>query len=162
MLYRPHLGQLTVLWDLLTKSEQWTGTLWGDTNKMLNISYLHFLSLGRTIQSSLVEEQKTKTVRVTYTLKECPACLCVWHQRERTNPSSVSLAVPYNRLHAYTDVILNVQRARTSPLHSERHKDKKEAGLLLNTCLNTSPKALLLKNNNSQNWVYINPKILLK
>lgn len=145
MLYRPHLGQLTLLWDLLTKSEQWTGTLWGDTNKMLNISYLHFLSLGRTIQSSLVEEQKTKTVRLTYTLKECPACLCVWHQRERTNPSSVSLAVLYNMLHTYTDVILNVQRARTS-LHSKCRKDKKEAGLLLNNFFNTSPKALLLKN----------------
>lgn len=96
-LHSPYLDRLRVLWDLFTKSAPWTGTPWGDANNTLNISYLHVLSRGRMIQSSLIQEQETKlydtgtgnkAVHVMCALKEYPACVCVcvWHDTEQSGP----------------------------------------------------------------------------
>ena len=88
LLYPNHLCQLTGLWDLSTKSEQWTGTLWGGTNKIRNISYFRFLSLGRTISHLWYRNRKQK-LHIWRTRWRMP-CLCVWHRRGQTNPRSVS------------------------------------------------------------------------
>lgn len=72
--------------------------------------FLLFLSHGRTIHSSLMQERKIHSVFVcmwrTFERNVLPACLHLWHQKGRSNSSFIPLLVPYNTFHGYTGAIL--------------------------------------------------------
>lgn len=82
--------------------------LCGDTNKMLSISYLHFLSHGRTIRTSLMQEWKIKHGSLTSILNNLqPTCVC---GTKGMIPTAPSLLVIYNMFYGYLDDIPSVQR----------------------------------------------------
>lgn len=94
---------------------------------MLNVSYLHVLSRGRMIQSSLIREQETKlydmgtgnkTVHVMCALKEHPTCVCVCVCGTTQNRVALPwpLAALYSMLHAHVDATLSVRRTLSLPV----------------------------------------------